>query len=244
MSLEIENLTFGYENFPVLKELSLKLEAGEIGVLLGASGSGKSTLLKLIAGLLPLQKGVLKKSGAPAYMTQENLLLPWRTALSNLLLLTELGPKHPPDSAEIEALLKEMELSGCENLYPAHLSVGMRQRLALAQTLLMKRPLLLLDEPFNSLDLILREKMYELLKEMHRKHKMTLLMVTHDYRDALALADRIFLLKEGKIEKEWKNCSLPEETILFELRSSLCGEPTSPITGHRRHRESSRDPSA
>ncbi len=218
MSLEIQNLSYSYDDHQVLKELSLRLESGEIGALIGVSGSGKSTLLKIIAGLLPLQKGTLFKSDECAYMTQENLLLPWRTVMGNLLLLAELGLGKVIPPSEIEELLRDMGLSGCEPLYPAQLSVGMRQRVALAQTLLMKRPLLLLDEPFNSLDFVLRERMYELLKEINRKRRTTMLMVTHDFHDAMTLADRIFLLSEGKIAKEW---TVPKKEPLAALKEEI-----------------------
>lgn len=214
MALIVENLSFSYPDKQVLKQLSFQLKKGEIGTLIGASGSGKSTLFKLLTGLLVPQEGNLFIQGkAPpegcqqiAYMMQQDLLLPWRTALGNLLLAAELGSQTQSSQLlkdEAMDLLEEIGLKGCENLYPDELSGGMRQRISLARALMQKRPLLLLDEPFGALDVGLREQMYILLRELQQKRGTTILMVTHDFRDALSLSDKIFLLMKGQIRQEW-----------------------------------------
>lgn len=203
--LEIKQLTFSYTQKPLLQDLSFSLEKGEIGVLIGSSGSGKTTLFNLLTGMLKPLKGSIKIDCQPAYMMQKDMLLPWRSVIKNLTLLSELGSK-PQISllGEGLCLLNKMDLSGCENLYPEQLSGGMRQRVSLAQALLLKRPVLLLDEPFGSLDVSTREQLYLLLQKIRNTEGITILMVTHDFRDALALADKIFLLNQGKIKKEWK----------------------------------------
>jgi ABC-type nitrate/sulfonate/bicarbonate transport system ATPase subunit len=221
MALVIENLSFSYENKVILKNFSLQLKKGEIGSLIGASGSGKSTLFKILTGLESLQEGQITLLDFPkfngkyiAYMMQQDLLLPWRTVLDNILLSMELG-KHSLDrSSRVEEacrLLKEVGLNHCTNMYPDELSGGMRQRVSLARALLQRRPILLLDEPFGALDVGLREQMYQLLRQIREKYQTTILMVTHDFRDALSLSDRLFLLAEGKIYKEWEITSHTRE---------------------------------
>jgi len=212
--LKVDELDFSYDNRKILKHISFQIFSGEIATLIGPSGTGKTTLFKLLAGILPVQNGSIQISNVSddskrshvAYMMQEDLLLPWRTVLSNMTLTAELGSN--PDShktlvAEARDLLSEIDMDGCEYLYPHQLSGGMRQRVALARALLQKRPLLLLDEPFGSLDVTTREQMYLLLRQIRMKYGTTILMVTHDFRDALALADRALLLSRGTISHQW-----------------------------------------
>lgn len=211
--LKVENLSFSYGQNPILTDVSLELDEGEIAALVGISGSGKSTLFNLIAGIMEPNIGAiyvddfLRKSEHISYMMQEDLLLPWRSILGNLTLLSELG-KNLSSKRELEqealALLKEVGLGGKEYLYPDHLSGGMRQRVSLARALLQKRPLLLLDEPFGPLDINLRDRMYCLLRKIHSTNNTTILLVTHDFHDALSLADSIYHLSEGHICNKWK----------------------------------------
>lgn len=215
MSLIVKDLLFCYGKDAILKNLSIHLGKGEIGTLIGASGSGKSTFFKLLTGILPLQGGSITTfdlSGTAsfqniAYMMQEDMLLPWRTALSNILLVKELGYKsEKSDSEYIEEalhLIEEVGLKNYAHYYPGELSGGMRQRVALARALFQKRPILLLDEPFGALDVGIREQLYLLLRQLKQKYNTTILMITHDFRDALSLSDRLFLLKDGTIYKEW-----------------------------------------
>jgi len=198
--LTIQNLHFSYGSKKVIQGLSLALAPGEIVSLIGVSGSGKTTLFRLIAGSLKAEQGHINlRPQEVSYMRQEDLLLPWRTVLDNLLLFSELGRKKG-ERPRLEALslLEQMGLKGCEGMFPETLSGGMRQRLSLARSLLQNRPFLLLDEPFGSLDVLMREELYKLIKEK----KKTTLLVTHDFRDALALSDRILVLVEGKIGAE------------------------------------------
>lgn len=210
--LVINNLSFSYGPKKILDSVSFSLKQGEVGSLIGASGSGKTTLFKLIAGILRAQDGTISVADQKhpqaqqqiAYMTQEDLLLPWRNVLNNLLLVSELGT-NPLSNLKNEALklISQVGLSGYENSFPHQLSGGMRQRVSLARALLLKKEILLLDEPFGSLDVGMREQMYELLKQIQNKFQITILMVTHDFRDALTLSNQIFLLSEGKIKNQW-----------------------------------------
>jgi NitT/TauT family transport system ATP-binding protein len=236
--LEVEDLSFYYEGQWLLKNLSFQIKKGEIATLIGASGSGKTTLFKLVTGILKPHKGsisvagqtVSKGHGNVAYMMQEDLLLPWRTALNNLILISELGKVTKSKEsalAQAKQLLQEMEMSQCADLFPHQLSGGMRQRVSLARALMHKKPLLLLDEPFNALDVILREQMYVLLRNMRKKLQTTILLVTHDFRDALSLSDHIFLLKNSCISREWhitddmRNDPHESVRVLNEMRLSM-----------------------
>lgn len=214
LMLKVEKVSYTYETKKVLHEVNFSLNKGEIGSLIGASGSGKTTLFRLLTGLIQPDEGLIsinhqlppEAHHSVACMMQEDLLLPWRTIIKNLTLLTELGKKNAHSASQEEAysLMKEMGLHAYADYFPHQLSGGMRQRISLARALLQKRPLLLLDEPFGSLDVSLREQMYSLLRDFQKKNETTLLLITHDFRDALMLSDRIFILGTGKICQEWR----------------------------------------
>lgn len=206
--LKVKKLSFSYGKKQVLKDISLSLGQGEIASLIGASGSGKTTLFKLLTGILNPTEGTIETDGDtyPAYMTQQDLLLPWRTVLKNVMLPAELGKKSSlPENMVPKALslLDELGMKNCSEMFPDELSGGMRQRVSLARALLQSSKVLLLDEPFSSLDLSLREQLYDLLRRIQQEHMTTMLMVTHDFRDALTLSDHIFFLDEGSIKKQW-----------------------------------------
>ena len=232
--LDVDNLSFSYNQSPLLNSISFSVREEEIVILIGSSGCGKTTLFKLIAGFISPSQGqvLIHDSKEPAqwitYMRQEDLLLPWRNVINNLLLTSELGSQKK-ESCKTRAyeLLNQLGLQGYEHAFPNELSGGMRQRVSLARALLQERPLMLLDEPFASLDIILREQLYTLLKEIQRVHKKTLLMVTHDFRDALSIADRILVLAGGKIEKnipisqEIRDSAYLKENLANQIRDTL-----------------------
>lgn len=211
--LHCEDIKFDYQNRPLLNGVSFSLKQGEIATLVGSSGAGKTSLFQIVTALLKPLSGSITINGKSlpsgalfvSYMMQQDLLLPWRTVLDNLLLIGELGkkPLHSAIKDEALELLKLMGLESAQTLFPHQLSQGMRQRVSLARALLQKRPLLLLDEPFSALDVKLREQMYQLLKAINEKLKTTILLITHDFHDALTLSDRILSLKGGKIVKDW-----------------------------------------
>ena len=232
--LKIQNLSFSYGEQKILHNLSLTLQAGEIVTLIGRSGSGKSTLFKILTGILPLDRSSISFEGSLeksiAYMTQEDLLLPWRTVWENLLLISELGKQPIPSFSleqEAKVLLSQLSLENCSDKYPYQLSGGMRQRVSLARTLLLKRPLLLLDEPFGSLDVVLREQIYCLLRQIRDQLNCSILLVTHDFHDAICFSDRILLMHEGSIHKTWcindeRKNSPSSIAITDQIRQELC----------------------
>ena len=159
--LTIENLTFSYGKKRILHNLPLKVKRGEFAAILGPSGCGKTTLFRLIVGLQHAKQGSIQLKESPAYLSQENTLLPWRTVFSNVLLPTQLG-KNSPQKEQALQLIKEVGLEGSEDAYPSELSGGMKQRALLARALIQKRSFLLLDEPFSSLDYFAKEEFYVL----------------------------------------------------------------------------------
>jgi len=187
----------------VLDGVSVHAIPSEFVSILGPSGCGKSTLFNIISGLYPPDEGkvlfegvdVTGKRGIVAYMQQKDLLFPWRRVIENVLLGPELNGL-PKESArqEAEELLALFGLKGFENHYPSQLSGGMRQRVALIRTLLFKKDVILLDEPFGALDAMTRTVMQGLLLRVFDEFRKTILFVTHDVEEAILLSDRIYVL--------------------------------------------------
>ncbi len=185
------------ESHQALAGLSLQVAAGEFVALVGPSGCGKTTFLNIVAGLDRDFTGELRLAarpdGSPArigYVFQEPRLLPWRTVRDNIALV--LG--HERDPATADRMLEAVGLAETRNLYPAQLSVGMSRRIAIARAFAIEPDLLLMDEPFVSLDHDTVEQLRQLLLDLWRARPTTVLFVTHDLREALFLADRLLLL--------------------------------------------------
>lgn len=216
--LSVKNLFFDYPKRPLFKNLSLSLATEEVVVLLGPSGTGKTTLLRLILGMLKPQSGQIEVQGKMAYMGQEDLLLPWYTLEENLKLFAAMAKVDPEP---IGSWLERFGLAGCEGCFPHELSKGMRQRGALIRALLLNRPFLLLDEPFSSLDAKIKEELLQLLLALKKEKQLTILMITHDFNDALAIADRVVLLKDYALPLQWVVHEHDPVTLKCELRTNL-----------------------
>ncbi|MFF4394590.1 ABC transporter ATP-binding protein [Streptomyces sp. NPDC001480] len=202
-SLRIEQVAKSFGSLDVLRDLELSVEEGEFAAVIGPSGSGKSTLFNLVSGLdRPTSGRVLVEgeptgvaSGKVAYMPQKDLLFPWRTVLDNTALgLQAQGLRKKEARARAAALFADFGLDGFQKSYPAQLSGGMRQRAALLRTVVLQRPVLLLDEPFGALDSLTRTEMQLWLADMWRRHRWTVVLVTHDIREAVLLADTVHVL--------------------------------------------------
>lgn len=207
MILSIQNLSFSFGKKKILDNFSLTLNSNEIVTLTGRSGIGKTTLFKILTGILVPESGSVTFSDKHriAYMPQEDILLPWRTVLQNLLLPAELGKQIfslGDLRKEAQEILSEVGLEHYADVYPDQLSGGMRQRVGLARALLQKCQLFLLDEPFNGLDIALREQICSLLCKVKDKLGCTIFIITHDVHDIFSLSDRILLMHEGAIQTQ------------------------------------------
>ncbi|HWP47826.1 MAG TPA: ABC transporter ATP-binding protein [Candidatus Limnocylindrales bacterium] len=206
--------TFSPGPVTALQKVNLYVREGEFVSLVGPSGCGKSTLFNIIAGLLqPDEEGEIyldgerreDRRGFSAYMPQKDLLLPWRTILDNVILGLEIqGIKKSMARKEALALFPNFGLAGFEKNYPDSLSGGMRQRAALMRTILFKKDIMLLDEPFGALDAMTRSIMQQFLLKVWEEFRKTILFVTHDIEEAIFLSDRIYVMtaRPGTIKAE------------------------------------------
>ncbi|PJK31252.1 ABC transporter ATP-binding protein [Minwuia thermotolerans] len=194
--LAIRDVGVAYGGRPILDRLDLDLTGAETTVLLGMSGVGKSTLLRRIAGLLDGPGAILAHDGQPlagriAFMAQSDLLLPWLTVAGNVALGHRLRGAHP-DPGRIGEMLATVGLADAAAKRPAQLSGGMRQRAALARTLMEDRPVVLMDEPYSAVDALTRLRLQDL--GLRLLAGRTVVMVTHEPFEAIRLADRIVVL--------------------------------------------------
>jgi NitT/TauT family transport system ATP-binding protein len=203
-----------------LKDASLRVDAGEFVAVVGPSGCGKSTLMKVVTGLWPPSAGGVivngKEVDRPLSITgmafQNPTLLPWRTTLSNVMLPLEIVKPHRAQlkrqratyEAKARDLLALVGLKGFENKFPWELSGGMQQRASICRALIHDPSLLMLDEPFGALDMFTREELWLALQELWLARRPTVILVTHDLREAVFLADRVLVMsaRPGRIIAE------------------------------------------
>lgn len=207
VKIEVRDLRKAYradgQPMQVLSGVSLQAAQGAFVTVIGPSGCGKSTLFGILAGLQQPDSGQIHLDGALAsqrigrvgYMPQRDLLLPWRNVLNNVLL----GPEvHGEDLAtarrEAQDLLPLFGLEGFADSYPAALSGGMRQRAALLRTILCRKDIVLLDEPFGALDALTRYALQEWLLQVWQRFHYTILFITHDVEEAIFLSDHVYVL--------------------------------------------------
>jgi NitT/TauT family transport system ATP-binding protein len=188
---------------PVLRDISLVLRQGELVCLIGRSGCGKSTLLKIVAGFLaPTQGGCLLESrpiSRPGpdrcVVFQEDALFPWLTVRENIAFgLRSRKMSAQAQAVEVDRYLDLVGLHGYGDHLPRTLSGGMKQRVALARVLILSPAILLMDEPFGALDAQTRDDMQDLLLDLSRERRQTILFVTHDVQEAVTIADRVLLI--------------------------------------------------
>ncbi|PIQ72043.1 nitrate ABC transporter ATP-binding protein [Candidatus Roizmanbacteria bacterium CG_4_9_14_3_um_filter_33_18] len=202
--LIIKNLSLSFEE-SIIRKISLDVNEGEIVSIIGPSGCGKSTLFNVISGILKQDDGVIKidgleekqRQGKFGYMFQEPLLFPWLKVLDNIMLGFEIKGLEK-NQVKIEALdlLKKFNLFEYSNFYPNNLSGGMKQKVALLRTIAFNSNILLLDEPFGSLDAITRSSLHLYLLEIWKKLKLSIIFTTHDIREAIFLSDRVYVLSK------------------------------------------------
>lgn len=178
-----------------LDNVDLTLQAGEFVALLGRSGSGKSTLLRTLAGLDAPTAGLVQVPNERMVVFQEPRLLPWKTATQNV----ELGLKGKGARDQARAALAEVGLEHRLDAFPGTLSGGEAQRTALARALVRDPKLLLLDEPFAALDALTRMRMHGLIESLWKRHRLSVLLITHDVDEAILLADRALVIDKGRM---------------------------------------------
>jgi len=236
-----------------IDEVSLEIAQGEFIAVVGPSGCGKSSLMKLISGLHPPLGGTLSIEGQPVtgplksvgMAFQNSNLLPWRNAVDNVLLPLEIVQPHRSQISTRRAeyrgkakkLLESVGLAGFTDKFPWELSGGMQQRTSICRALIHEPEVLLLDEPFGALDAFTREELWCTLRDLQAAQKVTVMLVTHDLREAVFLADTVYVMsnRPGRIVRR-RAVDLPRprdleitytqkfQDIVHELRSLIGGK--------------------
>jgi NitT/TauT family transport system ATP-binding protein len=227
--LAVRNLSKWFGELEALRDINLEVERGGFASVVGPSGCGKTTFLRIVAGLEPATGGEVLLDGRRlsgpggdrGFVFQTDSLLPWRTVLSNALIGPEVaGNVGAAERQRTVALLKLVGLEGFENYYPRQLSGGMRQRVNLARALAIDPEILLMDEPFSSLDAQTREIMQTELLRIWEQGRKTVLFVTHQIDEAVFLSDRVlvFARRPGRLQ-ETVEISLPRPRELAIKRT-------------------------
>ena len=238
---------------PAIEDVSLEIQRGEFIAVVGPSGCGKSSLMKLISGLHPTSAGELLVDGqsvdrplkSVGMAFQNSNLLPWRTCVDNVLLPLEIVPPHRQRirsqrlqyKARAQELLESVGLTGFTEKFPWQLSGGMQQRASICRALIHEPEILMLDEPFGALDAFTREELWCTLRDIHAARGVTVMLVTHDLREAVFLADTVYVMsnRPGRILKRCKvELARPRDLevtytqefqdIVHELRSLIGGQ--------------------
>ncbi|KAF0177339.1 MAG: sulfate transport system ATP-binding protein [Alphaproteobacteria bacterium] len=250
MPLEIDHIRKTYGKFPALGGVSLRAEDSEFIALLGPSGSGKTTLLRCIAGLEVPDSGSIRFRGESllaqkvrdrriGLVFQHYALFRHMTAAQNVAfgLRAKRGKERPNNrqiNARVEELIALVQLDGLAGRYPSQLSGGQRQRVALARALAIEPRILLLDEPFGALDAKVRRELRRWLRQLHERTGLTTIFVTHDQEEALELADRVALLKDGALEQVGTPEELyhqPATPFVFEFLGDVVKLPCEIVDG-------------
>jgi len=234
-----------------LEQTDMKIAKGEFIAVVGPSGCGKSSLLKLVSGLMPASEGTVivddHEVAGPLKICgmafQNSTLLPWRTTLANVLLPLEIVQPHRSQlrsqrkkyEERAKHLLETVNLLGFENKYPWELSGGMQQRANLCRALIHEPDLLLLDEPFGALDAFTREELWDTLQKLWMENRFTVILVTHDLREAAYLADTIYVMsnRPGRILMRYEN-TLPRPRNQDMTFQPEFGDLVHELKGHIR----------
>jgi len=205
--IKVNNLSFSYENKKIIKDLSFNIKQGKSWAIIGPSGCGKTTLVYLLAGLLKPDRGKIKVEDQiingirkeTGVILQNYGLFPWKSVYDNVSLGLKVRD-HKKQAMEDKVLqvLNRMRIEKFKDKYPAELSGGQSQRVAVARSLVLNPDLLLMDEPFSALDAITREKMQNLIIKIHKENELSYLIVTHNIDEAVFLGQKIAVMKEGE----------------------------------------------
>lgn len=208
--IEIKGLSKKYGDKVIYDNFDLEIEDGKSTVILGESGTGKTTLLNVLLNQTEYSGTVTGMEEHPACIYQKDRLVVNLTVKENLLLC--LG-----ENADVSGMLERVGLKGCENTYPKQLSAGMSRRVAVLRAFYFDSKTVLMDEPFNSLDIKQKYNLIKMIKEINAEKRKTAVIVTHDIKEAVLLGDRIIVLKDGKVVFDEKNVNEKTEKQLFDL---------------------------
>lgn len=213
IKLEVIDLKKRFKNGDGVEAINLSIREGELVTLLGPSGCGKTTILRSIGGFTEIDRGEIHIDGQPiqhlppekrptAMVFQSYNLWPHMTIYDNLAFGLKIRKVPKPEIRQrIQDMLELVKMPGCEKKYPAQMSGGQQQRIAIARSLLLKPSVLLLDEPFSALDAKIRAEMREELKRIQQDLNITIVFVTHDQEEAMAISHRIVVMNKGSIEQ-------------------------------------------
>jgi len=222
--LRVADLSVAYGDAPVIEGINLAVASGEFASLIGPSGSGKTSILRAITGLTAPQAGKIELDIAPeeiGFLFQDDALLPWRTVEQNVALgLRIRGMERDKALAAADKWLVRLGIAGLGHRYPRALSGGQRKRVAIAQVLALNPKLVLMDEPFASLDAIVRTRITQDLLGWVERERLSVLLVTHDLEEAIALSDTVYVLGQGPrahIRARYK-VAIPRPRKLIEAR--------------------------
>ncbi|WP_225877747.1 ABC transporter ATP-binding protein [Alkalibacter mobilis] len=230
--VEIENLVKSYGGLAAVDDVSLKVMKGEFICIVGPSGCGKTTLLNLIGGFITRDSGEVKINGKSVEKPRKEAIMvfqdfeqlfSWKTLESNVIFpLVDLKISKEEKKKRASTYISMMKLDGFENYYPKELSGGMKQRGAIARALVTNPEILLMDEPFGSLDAQTKQELQNSFREVWQKTGTTVIFVTHDVREALLLADRIVVMNKGKISRIFENPDkMPTDIRVREVTDAI-----------------------
>jgi len=233
--IKVNNLSFSYENKKVVKDVNLSIQNGKSWAIIGPSGCGKTTLIYLLAGLLKPDRGKIKIDDKiinsirkeTGVILQNYGLFPWKNVFNNVALGLQVRD-YDKDKIEntVFQVLKKLSIYKFRDKFPAELSGGQSQRVAVARSLVLKPDLLLMDEPFSALDAITREEMQNLILKIHQENNLSYLIVTHNIDEAVFLGQKIAVMKEGEFIHQINNpyfgdIKLREKEEFFKLCKKL-----------------------
>lgn len=195
--IEIKNIKKSFDDMEILKDISMKVNEGELVSILGPSGSGKSTIFNILTKIINSDEGIININGDISYMYQKDMMVPWKKVIDNIgIPLVFKGISKKKSREIVLENIKDFGLEGFEYKYPIKLSGGMKQRANFLKTYLTSKDIILLDEPFGALDSLTRRKMQRWLIDLREKMNSTILLITHDIEEAILLSDRIYILSE------------------------------------------------